>query len=236
MISFVNAMKLIPARGLDVKCRISRAEFWWDYLALFIAMIIISVLTVLLRISGFRFLAVFGILFLAVLVVWVILAIRRIHDLDMSGWWVLVMLVPYLGGAAVLGMCLVKGNVGPNRFGPDPYSPGIIEALLAKKNAFKAQQPNQPQPAQGQQPGFPAPQQGFQQPQQGFAQQPGFQQQGFAQQPQGFQQPQPGFAQQPQAQGAQPQQPSAPEAPAQSQPAAETQAPESNASNGAKPQ
>ena len=196
MISFGTALKLLPARGLDVKCRISRAEFWWDYLALFIAMIIISVLTVLLPI--------FGILFLAVLVVWVILAIRRIHDLDMSGWWVLVMLVPYLGGAAVLGMCLVKGNVGPNRFGPDPYSPGIIEALLAKKNAFKAQQPNQPQPAQGQQPGFPAPQQGFQQPPQGYAQpQQGVPPQGYDPAQQGV--PPQGYVP--------PQQPSAPQAP-----------------------
>lgn len=179
MISFGTALKLLPKRGLTAKCRISRAEFWWDYLALVLAMIVISILTVILPI--------FGILFLATTVLWVIISIRRVHDLDMSGWWVLFMLLPYLGGAIVLGMCMVKGNVGPNRFGPDPYAPGVIDDLLAPKQGV-------PMP----QPGFPQPQEGGVQPQ-GFAQPQGFNPQGRPGFNQGYQQPaanqQPGLAQ-----------------------------------------
>lgn len=179
MISFGTALKLLPKRGLTAKCRISRAEFWWDYLALVLAMIVISILTVILPI--------FGILFLATTVLWVIISIRRVHDLDMSGWWVLFMLLPYLGGAIVLGMCMVKGNVGPNRFGPDPYAPGVIDDLLAPKQGV-------PMP----QPGFPQPQEGGVQPQ-GFAQPQGFNPQGQPGFNQGYQQPaanqQPGLAQ-----------------------------------------
>lgn len=178
MISFGTALKLLPKRGLTAKCRISRAEFWWDYLALVLAMIVISILTVILPI--------FGILFLATTVLWVIISIRRVHDLDMSGWWVLFMLLPYLGGAIVLGMCMVKGNVGPNRFGPDPYAPGVIDDLLALKQGVPMPQPGFPQPQGGEQP-------------QGFAQPQGFNPQGQPGFNQGYQQPdanqQPGLAQ-----------------------------------------
>lgn len=54
--------------------------------------------------------------------------VRRLHDRNMSGWWLLLFwlggLVPYLGGVVgfiqliVLG-CL-DGDIGPNDFGPDP--------------------------------------------------------------------------------------------------------------------
>ncbi len=187
MISFGTALKLLPKRGLTAKCRISRAEFWWDYLAIVLAMIVISILTVILPI--------FGILFLATTVLWVIISIRRVHDLDMSGWWVLFMLLPYLGGAIVLGMCMVKGNVGSNRFGPDPYAPGVIDDLLAPKQGVPMPQP-MPQNFQPQ-PGFPQPQGGVQP--QGFAQPQGFNPQGQPGFNQGYQQPaanqQPGLAQ-----------------------------------------
>lgn len=155
MVTFTQALKLLPVRALDTKCRISRAEFWWDYLAIILMMIVILILSALIPLLA--------ILLIVPMVAWVICAIRRIHDLDMAGWWVLIMLVPYLGGAAVLGMCLVKGTVGPNRFGPDPYAPGYLDALLAKQGAqpnFAPQQPfNGQPPLNGQ-------------PQQNFAPQP----------------------------------------------------------------
>ncbi|MDT3663744.1 MAG: DUF805 domain-containing protein [Anaerobiospirillum sp.] len=223
MISFVTTLKLMLARRFSVQCRIARAEYWWGMLWLLIYCLVSGFIAGF--VAGMLDLSetgLGGLVFLVSipgLIAFILQCIRRAHDVDMSGWWVLLILLPYWGTGMLMGIALVKGNVGPNRFGPDPYTPGLIDSLLAK------------QPGYAQQPGFQ--QQGFaQQPFNG--QQPGFQQQGFAQQ--GFQQPQPGFAQQPQAQGAQPQQPSAPEAPAQSQPAAETSAPESNASNGSKPQ
>lgn len=163
MVTFTQALKLLPVRALDTKCRISRAEFWWDYLAIILMMIVILILSALVP-----FLAI---LLIVPIVAWVICAIRRIHDLDMAGWWVLIMLVPYLGGAAVLGMCLVKGTVGPNRFGPDPYAPGYLDALLAKQGA----QPNfapQPFPGQTQQFGGQTQPQPFNGQQADFAPQP----------------------------------------------------------------
>ena len=151
-----------------------------------------------------------------------LLAIRRLHDLNMTGWWSLLILSTWLS-PLLYGACLVKGNVGPNRFGPDPYTPGLKEQIMNQHKAQPAyaqsgyQQPYNGQPGyqqQGyaQQPGFQ--QQGYaqqpfngQQPgfqQQGYAQQQGFAQQPFNGQQPGFQQPQQGYAQQPGFQQPQP--------------------------------
>ena len=48
MVTFTQALKLLPIRALDTKCRISRAEFWWDYLAIILMMIVILILSALI--------------------------------------------------------------------------------------------------------------------------------------------------------------------------------------------
>ena len=51
------------------------------------------------------------------------LQIKRWHDRDKSGWWVLIGLVPVIGGIwALVETGFLRGTEGPNRFGPDPLS------------------------------------------------------------------------------------------------------------------
>lgn len=55
--------------------------------------------------------------------IWIGLAIqaKRWHDLDKSAWWILIGLVPAIGGLIVLVMCgFMAGTPGPNRFGDQP--------------------------------------------------------------------------------------------------------------------
>ncbi|WBO23602.1 DUF805 domain-containing protein [Sphingomonas abietis] len=49
--------------------------------------------------------------------------IRRLHDIDKSGWWLLISFVPLVGGIVLLVFTCLEGTRGPNRFGPDPLSP-----------------------------------------------------------------------------------------------------------------
>lgn len=49
--------------------------------------------------------------------------VRRLHDQNMRGWWVLLGLIPYVGGFIMLVFMLIPGTAGPNRFGPDPKQP-----------------------------------------------------------------------------------------------------------------
>ncbi|WP_229660400.1 DUF805 domain-containing protein [Croceicoccus pelagius] len=45
---------------------------------------------------------------------------RRLHDTDHSAWWILIGLVPIIGGLVLLYFYLIEGTHGANRFGPDP--------------------------------------------------------------------------------------------------------------------
>ena len=60
-----------------------------------------------------------------VAMIWFGLAIqiKRWHDRDKSGWWVLIALVPVIGGIWALVECgFLRGTSGANRFGPDPLA------------------------------------------------------------------------------------------------------------------
>jgi uncharacterized membrane protein YhaH (DUF805 family) len=45
--------------------------------------------------------------------------VRRLHDSDKSGWWLLLTLIP-VGGLVLFIFYLLDGTRGPNRHGADP--------------------------------------------------------------------------------------------------------------------
>ncbi len=53
------------------------------------------------------------------------LQIKRWHDRDKSGWWILIGLIPVIGGIWALIECgFLDGTPGPNKFGPSPKGLG----------------------------------------------------------------------------------------------------------------
>ena len=50
----------------------------------------------------------------------VAMGVRRLHDIGKSGWWMLLLLFPLIGGIWLLVMFATKGNTGPNEYGADP--------------------------------------------------------------------------------------------------------------------
>lgn len=47
--------------------------------------------------------------------------IKRWHDRGKSGWWILIGLIPLIGGIWTFVECgCLRGTMGPNRFGEDP--------------------------------------------------------------------------------------------------------------------
>lgn len=66
---------------------------------------------------------IFVIGYLAILIPSIAVQVRRFHDQDKSGWFVLLGLIPYIGGLIVLVFMCLEGTQGPNRFGPDPKNP-----------------------------------------------------------------------------------------------------------------
>ena len=70
------------------------------------------------------------------LVVYLILAIRRCHDINASGWWSALLIVPLANLAALLVLLFKRGDAAANRFGPPRPTPswervvGIISIVL----------------------------------------------------------------------------------------------------------
>ena len=46
--------------------------------------------------------------------------IRRLHDTNRSGWWVLIGLIPFIGGIVLIVFCVEDSQVGSNQYGPNP--------------------------------------------------------------------------------------------------------------------
>ena len=68
--------------------------------------------------SGFGMLG--GLYALAVLLLSIAVGVRRLHDVDKSGWWLLIALIPLIGAIVLIVWLATDGNRGDNRFGPDP--------------------------------------------------------------------------------------------------------------------
>jgi uncharacterized membrane protein YhaH (DUF805 family) len=63
----------------------------------------------------------------SLVVIWPGLAIniKRWHDRDKSGWWILISLIPFVGPIwALVEVGFLPGTPGPNQYGPDPLGFG----------------------------------------------------------------------------------------------------------------
>ena len=69
---------------------------------------------------GGAVLILFVLLGLALFIPALAVTVRRFHDQDKSGWFVLLTFIPYLGSLILIVFMCLEGTKGPNRFGPDP--------------------------------------------------------------------------------------------------------------------
>ncbi len=60
------------------------------------------------------------IIFIPMVYMTVVIAKRRLHDLDKSGWWMLLLLIPLVGFIMGLYMVFAPGSKNANQFGPPP--------------------------------------------------------------------------------------------------------------------
>jgi uncharacterized membrane protein YhaH (DUF805 family) len=94
--------------------RANRSEYW--YWALFVALFQIPAAIIDTVIGVNVMTSVFG---LATFLPSLAVAVRRLHDLDRTGWWILLSLIPVVGWIILIIWDCTKGTEGPNRFGPD---------------------------------------------------------------------------------------------------------------------
>jgi uncharacterized membrane protein YhaH (DUF805 family) len=106
--------------------RAPRREYWW--FMLFSVLLVIGLTIVDVAIIGEERMLAYGtgpftaIASLALLLPSIAVAVRRLHDRDKSGWWLLLAFVPLIGGIILFIWYVLRGTEGPNSYGPDPLA------------------------------------------------------------------------------------------------------------------
>ena len=122
---------LMPLRRYaDFSGRSRRKEYWmfflfnllvslvvWGLLAVtFLASLSESEMTVIMM----PVFIIYGLLALALIIPGIAVTVRRLHDIDRSGWSILLGLIPIVGAILLIVFYCTEGTPGPNRFGDDP--------------------------------------------------------------------------------------------------------------------
>ncbi len=97
--------------------RSRRSEYWY------FLYVYILILLALALIGLFSFIPVdkiWNIYNLLVSIPYLTLSIRRLHDIDKSGWFLLIGLIPIVGFLYLTYLFCIKGDIGDNQYGPDP--------------------------------------------------------------------------------------------------------------------
>src|SRR5687767_1473522 len=111
--SFTQAITSGFQNYVNFSGRAIRSEYWYWILFTVLLVIVASIIDGALGIGILGAIASLG-TFLPSLG----LAVRRLHDLDKSGWWFLLILIPLIGPIILLVWFCGRGTVGSNRFGP----------------------------------------------------------------------------------------------------------------------
>ncbi len=117
--------------------RIRRMHFWLGLLGIIVVFGVLY--SILASMSGMAsgspnglILALMGVLYLVYLYVWAAIMVKRAHDRDKTGWFVLIILIPLIGAIWILiELGFLDGTQGPNKYGPSPKGIGDASAPVA---------------------------------------------------------------------------------------------------------
>ena len=113
------------------KGRARRREYWIFELMNSAITLALYVLAVQLGKTGHPYFLSLPVLYVAATFIPSVASlIRRLHDTNRSGWWLLISMVPVVGGLILFGLTLKDSDPGDNRFGPNPKGrPGVNTTL-----------------------------------------------------------------------------------------------------------
>ena len=103
--TFVESIQTCFKKYADFTGCASRSEFWWFFLFLVVASIVLSQISTVLS----------GVFSLATLVPSLAAGARRLHDTDRTGWLQLLMFIPFIGW--IILVVFEAQESKPNRYG-----------------------------------------------------------------------------------------------------------------------
>jgi uncharacterized membrane protein YhaH (DUF805 family) len=112
MMSPVDAISTCFSKYVDFSGRATRAEYWWWVLVMGVGGSMVGEILNLIHP------AVGSIVMLALLLPGLAVTVRRLHDVDRSGWWILCSLVPLIGWLVLVIFFVKGGSPRTNSYGP----------------------------------------------------------------------------------------------------------------------
>jgi uncharacterized membrane protein YhaH (DUF805 family) len=136
---------LMPLRRYaDFSGRSRRKEYWMFALGIIIVYAVLFALVAMggvfsgvgspdavpqISTIGWIGISLLGIVALGIFIPSLAVVVRRLHDQDKSGWFILIQFIPYIGGIIMLIFMCIEGTKGENRFGPDPKGENIADVF-----------------------------------------------------------------------------------------------------------
>jgi uncharacterized membrane protein YhaH (DUF805 family) len=117
--SFPEAVRVCFSKYVTFTGRARRSEYWWFVLFVALVSLVASAIDFSADIMVFQ--VIVG---LALLLPELAVAVRRLHDTDRTGWWLLIGLVPVIGGIVLLVFFLIDSDPDANRYGASPKEVG----------------------------------------------------------------------------------------------------------------
>ena len=96
--------------------RARRTEYWMFCLVNMVITVVLALVEGFINDSGM----ISTLYSLAVLIPCIALGVRRLHDTNRSGWWLLLAFVPLIGVLVLLFFMIIDSTPGQNQFGENP--------------------------------------------------------------------------------------------------------------------
>ncbi len=123
--TFSESVSICLKKYFVFEGRASRSEYWWFQLIVSPSYFISEVLD---NEISFFFLGIT----LFTLIPAISAGVRRLHDTNKSGFFLLISFIPFIGGLVLLFLLIPVGTKGKNRFGPDP-----LKRIVKKRKKTK---------------------------------------------------------------------------------------------------
>jgi uncharacterized membrane protein YhaH (DUF805 family) len=113
---------LLPwKRFAEFSGRSRRKEYWMFFLFNMVIGLVLYIPGLALRESiGPIFMGLYAIYSLAALIPGLAVSVRRLHDTGKSGWFFLLVLIPFVGPIILLVFFCMDSEAGQNAYGPNP--------------------------------------------------------------------------------------------------------------------
>ena len=131
--NFQQAVQSVFSNYAKFRGRAARSEFWWFQLFIVLGGIVAAVLDLLANSNVLGGEPLATLFYLATIIPGLAVSVRRLHDTDSSGWWLLLGLIPLIGMIVLIVWWCLEGSKGYNRFGADTLQPALTRLAASSR-------------------------------------------------------------------------------------------------------